>query len=377
MHPPTVPGPAAGRGRPAGPAQPFGPTQPPGPHRRDLATLPKAHLHLHLTGSMRRATLVELARARGRGLPGGLSDSAPLAAASVAAPGGWFRFQHAYDLARSVLTGARDLDRVLREAAEDARAEGVGWLEVQVDPTGYAHLFGGLVGALEAVVASALAAEAASGVGVGIVVAANRTRHPLEARTLARLAVRGARAHPGRVVGFGLSNDERRGRLADFAPAFAIAGRAGLLRVPHAGELLGAEAVREAVLLCGAERLGHGVRAAEEPEVLRLLARRGVTCEVCPVSNVALGVAGSLAEVPLRVLLEAGVPVALGADDPLLFGAGLVEQYQVARDVHGLDEAALAELARCSVRASAAPPGVRARLLAGIDAWLAAPAPTP
>jgi adenosine deaminase len=89
---------------------------------------------------------------------------------------------------------------------------------------------------------------------------------------------------------------------------------------------------------------------------------------------VALGVAAKPGDVPLRILLDRGVPVALGADDPLLFGSRLTAQYEIARNMHGMDDAELAELARMSVRGSAAPPAMAARLLAGIDAWLAAPA---
>ena len=100
-----------------------------------------------------------------------------------------------------------------------------------------------------------------------------------------------------------------------------------------------------------------------------------MTLEVCPASNVALGVAATPAEVPLIKLLRGGVSVALGADDPLLFGARLTAQYELARGVHGLTDAELAGLARMSVRGSAAPDGIRTSLLAGIDAWLAAPDP--
>ncbi len=102
------------------------------------------------------------------------------------------------------------------------------------------------------------------------------------------------------------------------------------------------------------------------------LAERGTTLEVCPSSNVALGVAADPAAVPVRTLYEAGVPVALGADDPLLFGPRLVAQYEIARDTHGMSDAQLAELARMSVRGSAAPDQLRRDTLAGIDAWLAA-----
>ena len=109
--------------------------------------------------------------------------------------------------------------------------------------------------------------------------------------------------------------------------------------------------------------------------MVKRLAAEGVTCEVCPSSNVALGVAASPEQVPLRRLAEAGVPVALGADDPLLFGTRLTAQYEIARHAHGFTDAELAGLARMSVLSSAAPGPVRSRLLAGIDAWLATELP--
>jgi adenosine deaminase len=102
------------------------------------------------------------------------------------------------------------------------------------------------------------------------------------------------------------------------------------------------------------------------------LAERQITCEVCPASNVALGVYEKPEDVPLRTLFEAGVPMALGADDPLLFGSRLAAQYELARDAHAFTDEELAELARQSVRGSRAPQDVRDRLLAGVDGWLAA-----
>src|SRR5580692_8535415 len=333
---------------------------------RLLSALPKAHLHLHLTGAMRHATLVELAGRHGIRLPTALTDEWPPQLSGIDERG-WFRFQRLYDMARSVLRTEADVRRLVTEIAEDERAEGSGWLEIQLDPDGYAARFGGITAVLELVLDAAAAASAATGVGMGIIVAANRTKHPLEARTLARLAAQ----YAGRgVTGFGLSDDERRGPAHDFTAAFRVAERAGLLLVPHGGELAGPASVEACLDDLHAHRIGHGIRAVEDPAVVKRLVADWVTCEVCPSSNVALGVAASPAQVPLRRLVEAGVPVALGADDPLLFGTRLAAQYEIARQAHGFTDAELASLARMSVLSSAAPEPVRARLLAGIDAWL-------
>jgi adenosine deaminase len=336
---------------------------------RRLAELPKAHLHLHFTGAMRHSTLVDLAVEHGVHLPESLVADWP-PRLSGTDERGWFRFQRLYDIARSVIRTEADVRRLLREAAEDERDEGSGWLEIQVDPSGYAARLGGLTPVVELVLDGAAEATAATGVGIGVIIAANRTRHPLDARTLARLAA----AHAGRgVVGFGLSNDERRGAAADFAPAFRIAARAGLISVPHGGELAGPASVRACLDDLHADRIGHGVSAAGDKPLMQRIATAGVTLEVCPASNVALGVAATPADVPLLALLEAGIPVALGADDPLLFGQRLTAQYRLARQAHGLSDDELAGLARMSVRGSAAPAEVKARLLADIDTWLTSP----
>jgi adenosine deaminase len=319
---------------------------------------------------MRVPTLLALADKHGVHLPVSLTTSWP-PTLSATDERGWFRFQRLYDIARACVRDESDMRRIVREAAQDDAAEGSGWLEIQVDPTSYAPFVGGITPALEIVLDEAGTASSEVGIGVAVIVAASRIRHPLDARTLARLAARNAGDGPGAVVGFGLSNDERRGVTADFAPAFAIARRAGLAGVPHGGELLGADAVRETLDALAPDRLGHGIRSVEDQSVLDDVVRRGVTLEVCPGSNVALGVYRAPREVPVRRLVDAGAQVALGADDPLLFGSRLTAQYEMARTAHGLSDVELAELARGSVRGCRAPEVTRKRLLAEIDAWLA------
>ena len=331
--------------------------------RRDLATLPKAHLHLHFTGSMRPTTLWELAAERGIRLPRSLTDDVALQVEPTRR--GWFRFQRQYDAARAVVDSETAMRRILHEAAEDDAAEGSGRLELQVDPTSYAPFVGGLTPAVEIVLDQAARSEEETGVSIGIIIAASRTRHPLDARTLARSAAR----HAGRVIGFGLSNDERRGTTAEFGPAFRIAREAGLLAVPHGGELLGPEHVQDVVEHLGPHRLGHGVRAAEDPALLDRVVEAGIGLEVCPASNASLGVVEKAVDVPLRRLVDAGAQIALGADDPLLFGSRLLDQYEIARAA-GFEDAELAALAASSIRISAAPEPVRRRLLRGVREWL-------
>jgi adenosine deaminase len=337
---------------------------------RPVTTLPKAHLHLHFTGSLRVETVHELAAKHGLRLPDALTSAWP-PRLSARDERGWFRFQRLYDAARACVRDEADLRRIVREAAEDDASEGSRWLELQVDPTSYAPFVGGITPALEIVLDEAASVSRSGVTQVGVIVAASRIRHPLDARALARLASHHAGEGAGTVVGFGLSNDERRGVTEEFAPAFAIARRAGLALVPHAGELLGPTAVETTLEAIQPDRIGHGVRSVEEPRVLDLVAESGVALEVCPRSNIALGVYASAAQVPLREIVDRGIPVALGADDPLLFGSRLAAQYDLARDELGFSDAELADLARGSLRSSRAPQELVSTALEDIDAWLA------
>ena len=218
--------------------------------------------------------------------------------------------------------------------------DGGRWLEIQVDPSGYAARFGGITAFTDLVLDAVRDASATTGLGMAVVIAANRTRHPLDARTLARLAAQ----YAGRgVVGFGLSNDERRGthRATSRRPSRSPSGP-GCCWPRTAASCSGRRASGVCLDELHADRLGHGVRVGRGPGAARPGRRgRASPLEVCPVSNVALGVYTDLTSVPLPELLAAGATVALGADDPLLFGSRLAGQYATMRAAHDLtDDAA-------------------------------------
>ena len=326
--------------------------------QRDLRALPKAHVHLHLEGAMRPDTLADLSQRYGAPTPEPPDGSFPT-------------FIRLYRAAAAVLRTPEDYARLVYEVVEDAAADGAVWVEpaVWITPTLAAQL--GLAShesVLQMLLDAGARAAHALGVGVGLLVAANRTRPPAEAEELATLAAR----YAGRgVVAFGLADDEALGRPEPFASAFAIARSAGLISAPHAGEHGGPDSVQAAVETLGARRIAHGVRSAEDPRLLARLARDAICLDVCPTSNVQLGVVTSLREHPLPTLLESGVPVSLNADDPLFFGSGLLAEYELARTQFALDDGTLAHIAACSLRASGAPESLRARAQAGIDRWLA------
>jgi adenosine deaminase len=221
---------------------------------------------------------------------------------------------------------------------------------------------------------TARAAGERCGVGFGLTMAVNRHADPAGEVALARFAAR----HAGNGIhALGLTGDESQFGAEPFAPAFAIARDAGLTVAPHAGELSGPDSVRAAIETLGATRIAHGVRAAEDPELVALLADRGIGLDVCLTSNRILGVVSDLARHPLPRLLNAGVRCSLGADDPLMFGAGLADEYQTARDTFGLSDAQLADIARTSLETGDAPAELVRSATAGIDAWLAGPADQP
>jgi adenosine deaminase len=178
------------------------------------------------------------------------------------------------------------------------------------------------------------------------------------------------------IVALGLHNDEIGHPPADFVDAFRIALDGGLLSTPHAGELEHGGYVRDSIDLLGAHRIQHGIRAVEVDGLVERLAAEEICLDVCPTSNLLLGVVPSLAVHPVGALLDAGVPCSVNADDPLLFGPGVLEEYELCRAEFGFDDDRMAAIARASIVHSGAPDELKRDAIAGIDAWLAA-APAP
>ena len=320
---------------------------------RRYATLPKAHLHVHLEAAMREETMRQWCAEDGVAVP-------PL----VEFPD-FTGFLDAYGLLISLLRTPERVERLLDEVVADAAAQGVVALEFASIPEKSAA-FDCAEDALEFILRAAADAGRRHGVWTGAIVSIDRgagSAHAVEAaRLAARFADRG-------VVAVGLVADERGNPVAGAAEAFRIALDAGLGVVPHSGELAGPDEVRSAIAL-GATRIQHGVRAVEDPGVLRLLAGSRVCLDVCPSSNVVLGVAPSLEDHPLPELLAAGVRCSIGADDPLLFGVDVVDEYVLAHERMGIAEARLADCARTSIEFSFAPVDLKREALAGIDDWV-------
>lgn len=332
---------------------------------RDLRLLPKAHLHLHLTGSMRGSTVRDLAVENGISLPSEFEDD------DIAwADGGndWSHFQRLYDAARIAIKTVENLGRVIREAAETDAADGCVWTEIQVNPESFARQFGvTLEGVVEILLDACSKAQEASGIGVALVLCGNWRRPPRAAEMIAKAASR----YSGQgVVGFGLSDDERATKPEEFATAFRTARDAGLLSTPHSGFYTGPEHIRACVEHLGANRIGHGITGADDKQLLALLARQDVTLEICPTSYAPLGVVKSLDRVPVARIMESGVGVALGADDPLLFGNGLLDQYEIAHTTLNIGDKELAAIAERSIQASGMAEDLKSQYIGGIRRWM-------
>ena len=322
---------------------------------RDLASLPKGHLHLHLEAAIRPETLTAMGDEMGIVVPmvNDFSD--------------FTEFSQTYRGLLAVLSRAENLFRLIDEAVKDAAAQGVVYLELGVSPHFYAETFGSTQAALEAMLERAAVAGGHHNVAVGYMVTVDRTESVEVAVEYARLAARYAGQG---VVSLGLANDERGYPAELFEEAFAIAKAAGLMSTPHAGELVGPESVRNAITALGADRILHGVRAIEDAELVAELAASGICLDVCPTSNLLLSVVPSLEEHPLIHLLDAGVRCSINADDPILFGPDILAEYELCREVLGLSDQQLAACALSSIECTAAPESVKTKAKADIEAWL-------
>ena len=323
---------------------------------RDLAALPKAHLHLHLEAGMRPATLAALAAKYAMEMP------------IIRGYGSFSAFSDLYVAATAVLQTPQDWERLADELCEDHAGDGAVYVEPSFWAANYRDQFASDDACWEFVLATFAEAADRRGISVGFMAAVDRVLNSAEeAVALAHQAVRFKDLG---VVSFGLHNDEVGHPPQDFVEAFAVAKAGGLLITPHAGELEGGHYVQDSVDLLGADRIQHGVRSFEVRGLVEQLVERGICLDVCPTSNIMLSVFPSLAEHTLPRLLDAGVRCSVNGDDPLLFGPGLLDEYELCRREFGFDDERMAFIARCSIECGGAPDSVKQAALAGIDSWL-------
>jgi adenosine deaminase len=319
---------------------------------------PLAELHVHLEGTATPALVRRLAARNGIPVPPGTIDGDRFVWRD------FLDFLRTYDRAAATVRTAQDYRDVTFDYLTACAAEGAIYVELTASPD-HAAEAGLPYGDMAAGIAQGIDdARAATRIESRVIVTAVRDFGPERAEAIVRAAA--ADGHPY-VTGFGLAGDEAGHPPGPFARAFALAADAGLGLTCHAGEWAGPESVRGALALPGpVTRLGHGVRATEDPGLVRELAQRGIVLEVCPTSNVVLGAYGSYREHPFPRLRAAGVRVTLGSDDPPYWQATIGGEYAVARAAWGLGEADLRELTRTALAAAFVPAPLRAELLANL-----------
>lgn len=323
---------------------------------RDLSLLPKAHLHVHLESTVRWPTLREIGDANGLAVP-----ERPVL-------GTFAEFFAQNALVRECLRRPGDFRRMAVEFCADEAAQGTRYAEVSFTAAAHGERLGALDMPLRAVLEGLEQGRRVYGIDCRLILDHSRRRPVERAWQTLRLAEEFA---ADGVVAVGLAGDEAFSG-APFEAVFEAAKEAGLHVVHHAGEAEGAASIRQAIHGGRTERLGHGIRVLDDPELVAEVRERRLALEVCPSSNVALGFAPSLAEHPLPRLRDAGLIVTLNTDIPAMIGTPLTREYEHARDLFGYDDEVLAELALAGVEASFAPEDSKARLSEEITAWLAA-----
>jgi adenosine deaminase len=321
-----------------------------------IRAMPKVELHVHLEGAIQPETLLALAHRNGVALP----------ATTVAGLRSWYTFTdfaHFVEIYLAVSACIRspdDIELVAREFLAGQAAQGIRYSEVTYTPFTH-YYFKGLPFRDQLAAINRARAWAASelGVTIGLVIDIARSVGPEEGLLVADWAIE---AMGDGVVALGLGGPEIGNPPEKFTEAFARARAAGLPRVPHAGETVGPVSIWGALRALDAQRLGHGVRCLEDPALVAELRERQIPLEVCPTSNVCLGVAPSIAEHQLPRLIEAGLYVTLNSDDPPMFNTSLTGEYLAVAQAYGWGADELERLVLNAVRVSLLPAAERATL---------------
>lgn len=319
----------------------------------------KIELHLHLEGGAPPAFIRGLAKEKQIDI-GGIFDEAGNYKYT-----GFSDFLRVYEAATEPLKTPQDFHRLTLAVLEESAASGVIYTEAFLSP----DFCGGRdVGAwkeyLQAIQEAAAIAEASMGIIMRGIITPIRHFGPEKARETARCA---AETAGDWIVGFGIGGDEKSGHLSDFKWSFDCAREAGLRITAHAGEWAGPESVRSAIKDLNAERIGHGVRAIEDLALVDEIAESGVVLEVCPGSNVALGLYPSMRQHPINQLHERGVKVTVSTDDPPFFHTTMQKEYENLHAAFDWDNTFFDQLAKTSLDAAFCDGDTKIRLLKKLE----------
>ena len=328
-----------------------------------IAGLPKAELHVHHVGSASMDTVATLAR-RHAGSTAVPTD--PEALADFYTFTDFGHFIEVYLATVDLLRTPEDLWTLTHDVARDLAAQNVRYVELTCTPFTSMAVGISAEAYVEAIEDARRRAESDFGVTMRwIFDIPGESGVPAADATLDVVT----RLQPDALSGFGLGGPEVGVPRPQFKPHFDAARALGLHSLPHAGESTGPQTIVDALDDLGAERIGHGITAVQDPDLMQRLAEEQIPLEVSPTSNVRTRSVASIEAHPLPQLVAAGVPVSINSDDPPMFGTTLNTEYQVAADLLGLDQAGVADLARAAVRHSFADDAVKTRILDEIDAY--------
>ena len=292
-----------------------------------LKKLPKTDLHVHLDGSLRIPTIIDLAKKQNIDLPS--FDEGKLARHVMTGKNchNLAEYLYGFQITLSVLQDASALQRVAYELAEDAAAENVWYMEVRYSPILHTQKGLKLTAIVDAVVAGLKEAEKKFNIKTGVIICGMRNINPETSLQLAELAV--AYKNKG-VVAFDLAGQEENYPAKKHKEAFYIIRNNNINTTAHAGEAYGPESIRQAIHYCGAHRIGHGTRLYEDGDLLNYVNDHRIPIETCLLSNVQTGAADSLEKHPLRFYFDYGLRVTINTDNRLISNTSVTNEFYLA-----------------------------------------------
>ena len=326
-----------------------------------LQAMPKIDLHRHLEGSLRLETLVEIARDFGLDLPAGNVESLRPFVQITDDPPDHEVFLSKFGILRLFYRTPEAIYRLAYEVVADAAADNIQYLELRFSPQALARVRGFDLGEVtDWVITAVHQASIDYNIKVGLIITLVRHEPVLQAHQVAEIAY--VRAGQG-ILGLDLAGDEVKFPPAPFIPIFKEAKEVGLGVTIHAGEWASAVGVRQAIEELYADRVGHGVRAIEDSQVLRLIRERGIALEVCLTSNLQTGVVRSIGHHPLSDMMNLNLLATLNTDDPGVSNLTLTDEYEVAVEALGFGYAELRRLILNAATVSFLPKGEREKLV--------------
>ncbi len=329
--------------------------------------LPKADLHVHLDGSLRIPTMLDLAEQRGVKLPADTPEGLRQVMHCGENTGSLVEYLKAFDITLSVMQTEDSLYRSAYELAEDAAKENVRYMEVRYAPM--LHARGGLrmVAVVEAVLAGLREAEKDHGIESRVIICGIRNISPESSLEMARLAV----AYKNRgVVAFDLAGAEYDHPAKHHREAFQLIRNNNINCTIHAGEAFGPESISQAIHVCGAHRIGHGCRLREDGDLLHYVNDHRIALECCPSSNVQTGAVASLATHPLKLYHDLGVRVTVNTDNRLITDTTVSKELWLCHKEMGLGERDIARIILNGFKAAFMPFHIKQGYLRRISAEL-------